>query len=256
VKEMYDMCMRRWHVLGGWATLREQESAYRVIRQRKMVQLQRTAMRRFRSTGTLTGRPQRRQPTWHHEFDDRRKRRFSRAGWQQRLDKRQRERQITGGHESFGAGKWWVVEELLDVRKVRRKTEWLVQWAGCDASGERLHANDWCGRSVFNKTLGKEAVALERFVYPKRLCTQGPASIRKRGRMADISAEREGWRRVRRGWMVLPVELEPEVVDAEAGTEMDTGNGGYRKSRIVGGKWRRAARKTWVVSDSSEAEET
>jgi hypothetical protein len=134
------------------------------------------------------------------------------------------------------------------VRRTRRKTEWLVRWTGQNEAGEALYPHDWCGRTAFNGALRKEAHAMERFVFPKRQCLQGPASIRKRGRLSDIRAQREGWKQVRRGWAVPPVELESDLEDAEAGTAMDIGTGGYRRSRVVGGKWRRAARKTWVDS--------
>jgi hypothetical protein len=52
--------------------------------------------------------------------------------------------------------------------------------------------------------------------------------------------------------------MDDDVVDSEAdGVVQDLGVGGYRRERIVGGKWSRAARRTWRagVSDSEESEE-
>jgi hypothetical protein len=69
--------------------------------------------------------------------------------------------------------------------------------------------------------------------------------------LADIRAAREGLVRTRRGWMEVEEQLPSDVEDAEAGTAMDIGTGGYRRAHIIEGKWRRAARKTWIHSDDS-----
>jgi hypothetical protein len=49
---------------------------------------------------------------------------------------------------------------------------------------------------------------------------------------------------------------EQAVISAFQGVVRDIGVGGYRRERIVGGKWSRAARRTWRagVSDSDESE--
>jgi ribonuclease HI len=253
-------CMRKWYLAGGWRRAAEQHGQRQEQRKRHVLALQRVAMKRFRETGTLTGEPQREQKCWAHEIAPRKRQRFTCAGWRGRLAGRKRGREEEQGRKGFGRGEWWVVEDVVDVRRVGRKTEWLVRWAGKDEKGEKMWTDDWRNRSTvtFDAQCWRIAKQLELFVYPKQRQFIRQPLLRRRGVLADQRARRDGLKLTRRGWVEQPLDMCTDVVDSEAeGVVRDTGVGGYRRERIVGGKWSRAARRTWRagISDSDETEE-
>jgi hypothetical protein len=126
-------------------------------------------------------------------------------------------------------------------------------------AGPWLWADDWRNRSTatFDAQCWRIAKQLELFVYPKQRQFIRKPRLRKRGAMADQRARRDGLTLTRRGWVEQMLDMGADVTDPEAeGTVRDIGVGGYRRERIVGGKWNRAARRTWRagMSDSDESE--
>jgi hypothetical protein len=206
-------CMRKWQLAGGWRRAAEQNGQRQEQRKRRVLALQRVAMKRFRETGTLTGKPQREQTCWEHEIAPRKKRRLTRAGWRGRLAGRKRGREEEQGQRGFGRGEWWVVEDIRDVRRVGKKTEWLVRWAGRNEKGERLWADDWRNRSTatFDAQCWRIAKQLELFVYPKQRQFIRKPRLRKRGAMADQRARRDGLTLTRRGWVEQMLDMGADV---------------------------------------------
>jgi hypothetical protein len=181
------------------------------------------------------------------------------SGWQRRLGKRKAERDREEGRRGFGRlGQWWVVEDILDVRRVGRRTEWLVRWAGVNVDGSRMWPDEWRNRSTaaFDTRCWRIAKQLELFVYPKQRRFIRRQDMLARGRLTDQRAQREGLLRTRRGWIDVAPQMDEELEDQEAeGVVHDIGVGGYRRERIVGGKWRRAARRTWLRAEEDTEEE-